>query len=100
MVDYVVIDKDLIGWAGKHEDELSKIYAKVVKVGIDVDLPQRKRDDEIASYCKDNNCDLLTADTEAYMNFFDIGVKALEIARYDHDEKADKHIYLIKITKV
>lgn len=97
MADKVVIDKDIVGWGNKHEEELSKDYDKILKVGIDADLPQRKHDKEIASYCKNNNCDLLTADIKAYTYYFDAEIKTIQITRYGFDKKADKHIYRIKI---
>lgn len=99
MADKIVIDKDIIGWGNLHEKQLSNNYAKILKVGIDPDLPQRKRDDEIASYCKDNDCDLLTADNEAYTYYYNVNIKTVEITRYGYDEKAEKYIYLIKIIK-
>ena len=97
MADKIVIDKDIIGWGNLHEKQLSNDYVRILKVGIDPDLPQRKRDDEIASYCRDNECDLLTADTEAYTHYFEVNIKTVAITRYSYDEKADKRIYLIQI---
>ena len=99
MANKVVIDKDIIGWGNEHEEEISKDYNEILKVGIDSDLPQRKEDKEIASFCKNNNCDLLTADIKAYTYYFDIGIKSIQITRYGFDKKADKYVYLIKIVE-
>ena len=55
----VVIDKDVLGWADGHEQELRKKYDKIQQVGKDPDLPQRSFDLEIAKYCERNDCDLV-----------------------------------------
>ena len=97
MSNKVVIDKDILGWGNDHEEDLLKLYKKVLKVGADPDLPQRISDDEVASYCKNNDCDLLTADRTAYTHDFKVGIKTVEISRYGWYREGDKPIYLIKI---
>ena len=92
-----MIDKDLLGWGDDYEEELSKKYEKIVKVGNSLDLPQRSADNQIASYCKDNNCEFLTADQTAYTHYFDVGIKTIQIKRYGWDKRGDKAVYLIKI---
>lgn len=77
--------------------ELSKRWSKILKVGKDAGLPQRSSDMSIATYCRDNGCDFLTADKKAYMEYFKAGIKTVQITHHDHDEKGDKHIYLIEI---
>lgn len=95
--DRVVIDKDILGWGNEHEEELLKQYGEVLKVGIDAELPQRSFDDKVASYCKYNNCDLLTGDQKAYSHYFDAGIKTIQITRYAWYKEGDRPIYLIKI---
>ncbi len=97
MSNKVVIDKDILGWGDDNEEELLKQYDKVLKVGIDPDLPQRSFDDKVASYCRNNNCDLLTGDRTAYAYFFEIGISTLQITRYDYWKKGDRPVYRIKI---
>ncbi len=95
----VVVDKDILGWANDQRDELSEQYYFVQEVGKDEEIPQRKTDAEIASYCKRENCDLLTADKSAYIHFFDAGVKTVQIEKYGWYNKGDRPIYLIRIIK-
>ncbi len=55
-------------------------------------------DNVVAAYCKTNNCDLLTGDTTAYEEFFDVGVKTLQMERFDWVKgRVNKKIYLIRI---
>ena len=93
----VVIDKDILGWADEERDVLLKRYESVLKVGIHPDLPQRTFDDKIASYCKINNCDLLTGDTKAHTHFFDAEIKTIQITKYAWWKKGDRSVYLIEI---
>lgn len=47
-----------------------------------------------------NNCDLLTGDTTAYEYYFDVGVKKIQVSRFDWiGGKADKGVYLIQIVE-
>ena len=93
----VVIDKDLLGWADNHREQLLKEYENIICVGRDAALPQRSSDEKIALHCKNENCDLLTADIEAYTCYFDVGVNTITIKRYDVERKSEKYIYLIKV---
>lgn len=93
----VVVDKDLLGWADENTEELSKRWSEVQKVGIDADLPQRSSDMSIAAYCKDNDCDFLTADKNAYTYYFEAKIKTVQITKYDWYKKGDKPVYLIEI---
>jgi hypothetical protein len=49
---------------------------------VDANLPQRSFDDKVASFCKNNNCDLLTGDGKTYTNYFDAGIKTIQITTY------------------
>jgi len=97
MADKVVIDKDILGWGSDQEGELLKQYKKVLYVGKDPDLPQRSFDDEVASYCKNNNCDLLTGDGKAYTHCFEAEIKTIQITKYAWYKDGDRPIYLIRI---
>jgi len=92
----IVVDKQITGWKGLREEELSKKF-EVLKVGIHADLPQRMDDKAIASYCTKNDCPLITADIKAYSNFFQTGSEALEIRQYGFDEKADRQVFIVRI---
>ncbi len=96
----VVIDYDILGWGNDHEEELRKRYEKIVKVGSEPGLERRKPDVVLASYCKKNDCDLLTGDLKAYQHYFDAEVKTVQISRYDWwGGGADKAVFLIQIVE-
>ncbi len=94
----VVVDYDILGWGNEHEDELLKQYQKVLKVGTEPGLERRKPDTVIASYCKTNNCDLLTGDVRAYQYYFNVGVNRVQISRYSWiGGRTDKAVFLIHL---
>ncbi len=96
----VVVDYDILGWGNEHEDELLKQYQKVLKVGTEPGLERRKPDTVIASYCKTNNCDLLTEDVRAYQYYFGVGVNMVQISRYSWiGGRTDKAVFLIQIVE-
>ena len=73
MASRIVIDKDALGWEDEHEVDL-KGYAEVISVSKHPSLLQRDSDETIARYCVQNDCDLITADKEFYMHYFDTGI--------------------------
>lgn len=95
----VVIDKDILGWGTEHKPDLLKSYEEVLMVGSIPDLPQRSSDKEVATFCMNNDCDLLTGDLKAYDHYFTAGVRTVQITAYDWIHKADKRVYLIEIPK-
>ncbi len=98
--DKVVVDNDILWLADKRRDDLLKHYKEVLKVGTDPGPERRTKDNGVAAYCKANNCDLLTGDRTAYEYYFDIGVKSIQMERYDWVKgRVDKKIYLIGIVE-
>lgn len=97
MAFQVVIDKDILGWGDENKAELLKEYQDVLFVGDHPDLPQRSFDEKIATYCRDEDCDLLTGDAKSYTHFFDAGIKTVRISRRELWQKADKYVYLVQI---
>ena len=98
--DTVIIDHDILGWGNDHREELLKEYRHVTSVGSEPGLERRKGDDKVALHCKENNCDLLTGDRTAYEHYFDVGVKRIQISRYDWiQHPTDKAVYLIQIVE-
>jgi hypothetical protein len=93
----VVIDKDILGWADEHKEELLKEYNEVLQVSKHQDLPQRSFDEKIAEYCRQNGCDLMTGDAKSYTHFFEAGIKSVRITKRDFWKKADKPVYLVHI---
>jgi hypothetical protein len=99
MVSQVVIDRDILGWADEHEDELPRKYDKVLQVSKHQDLPQRSFDEVTAHYCDLKGCDLVTGDAKSYIHFFEAGIQKVAIERIGKLEKGDKYIYLVRIEK-
>ena len=49
-------------------------------------------------FCKDNDCELLTADNRAYTHFFsEKKIKNVQLSEFIYEDKADRPIYLVKI---
>lgn len=97
MGEKVIIDHDVLGWGNSHQQELLKQYDQILKVGIGPELPQRSFDGEVASFCKKNNCHLLTADKNAYIHYFEAGINTIQMTRYAWWTEGDRPVYLIKI---
>lgn len=96
MAGNLVVGRDILEWADERKERLLKTYERFILVGGDT-LPQRSIDKEVAIFCKENNCDLLTGDTEAYLHYFEAKIPAVRIFQYDWDIKGDKLILLIQI---
>jgi len=94
----VLIDYDERGWAEKKDDMIKKDYEEILRVGEDPNPKMSASDEEIATFCEENNYDLLTADKKAYTDMLkNHRVKAVQISRYDWDNLGNKQVYLIKI---
>jgi len=94
----VVVDKQLAGWKGIRDVELSKRFDEVQRVGLHQDLPQRMSDEALGSYCKRNDCALITSDSKAYTHFFEHGTETIQIKKYGHNVEADQPVYIITLT--
>lgn len=91
-----LIDQNCKWLANAENRELLKEYASIFVVG--VDLKQREHDEDLALFCKNNNCDLLTADSTAHTHFFRVSpIKNVQISEFIYENKADRPIYLVKI---
>ena len=98
MTHKVLIDYDERGWADKKDVLIKKDYEEILRVGEEPNPKMGSSDEEIAIFCEENNCDLLTADKKAYTDMLkNHQVKAVQISRYDWDDSGDKQVYLIKI---
>ena len=96
MASKIVIDKDALGWDNEHAAEL-KSYTEVLSVSKHPSLLQSDSDEAIARYCAQNDCDLITADKEFYMYYFDVGITKVSIKRLG--ERGGKYVYLISIVE-
>lgn len=88
-----------MGWGNEHTEELSRKYKGIMQVGKHVDLPQRSFDDKVATYCKMNDCDLMTGDAKCYTHFFEAGIKAVQVSKHSWWTKGDRPIYLVQIVE-
>ena len=84
--------KNLVEDEYKHHFEK---YDEVFVVG--KDLPQRAPDEDLAKFCKKNECDLITKDGTAYIRFLAVKVKTVHISELFYDEKGDCPIYTVNI---
>jgi hypothetical protein len=98
MTHKVLIDYDERGWADKKNEKIRKDYEEIKRVGEEPNPKMGASDEEIAIFCEENNCDLLTADKKAYTDMLkNKRVKAVQISKYDWDDSGNKWVYLIKI---
>jgi hypothetical protein len=96
MASNLVVDRDILGWADGQKARLLKTYESIIPVGGDT-LPQRSADREVAIFCKENDCDLLTGDAKAYLHYFQAKIPAVRIFQYDWDVRGGKPVLLIQI---
>ena len=98
MTHKVLIDYNKIGWANENKDAIGRDYSEILRAGDGSNPGQDAGDDEIASFCEENCCDLLTGDKRAYGSFLrNSHVKAVQISEYNLDETAKQQVYLVKI---
>ncbi len=92
----VLIDQNCKWLANEDSKKYLEKYDRVFVVG--VDLKQRDYDEVLATFCKDNECELLTADNRAYLHFFtEKKIKNVQVSEFVYEDKADRPIYLVKI---
>ena len=92
----VLIDQNCKWLVNEDAKKHLENYDKIFVVGID--LKQRDYDEALATFCKDNDCELLTADNRAYIHFFsEKKIKNVQLSEFIYEDKADRPIYLVKI---
>ena len=92
----VLIDQNCKWLANEDSKKYLENYDRVFVVG--EDLKQRDYDEVLATFCKDNDCELLTADNRAYLHFFtEKKIKNVQVSEFVYEDKADRPIYLVKI---
>jgi len=98
MTHKVLIDYDVRGWADENESKIKLDYEVILKVGEEPNPKAESKDDVIATFCEENNCNLLTGDKRVYTELLkNKRVKAAQISKYDWDKSGNKQVYLIKI---
>ena len=92
----VLIDQNCKWLVNEDSKKYLKDYERIFIVGID--LKQRDYDEVLATFCMINDCELLTADSKAYVNFYsEKKIKNVQISEFVYEDKADRPIYLVKI---
>ena len=92
----VLIDQNCKWLRNEENKKYLENYDQIFEVG--VNLKQRDYDETLASFCKDNQCDLLTADNTAYTHFFtEKKIKNVQISEFIYEDKADRPVYLVEI---
>lgn len=92
----VLIDQNCKWLVNEDAKKHLENYDKIFVVGID--LKQRDYDEDLATFCKDNDCELLTADNRAYIHFFsEKKIRNVQLSEFIYEDKADRPIYLVKI---
>lgn len=95
-MENVLIDQNCKWLVSDDSRTLLKAYKKIFVVGDD--LKQREYDENLATFCMDNDCELLTADNRACIHFFrDKRIKNIQLSEFIYEHKADRPIYLVKI---
>ena len=92
----VLIDQNCKWLTNEDSKKLLENYEVIFVVG--EHLKQREYDENLATFCIDNCCELLTADNRAYIHFFtDKRIKNIQISEFVYEHKADRPIYLVRI---
>lgn len=92
----VLIDQNCKWLVNENSKKYLENYEKVFLVG--TDLKQRDPDESLALFCKNNDCDLLTADNTAYTHFFsEKDIRNVRLSEFTYEDKADRPIYLVRI---
>ena len=92
----VLIDQNCKWLVNEDSKKYLKDYERIFIVGID--LKQRDYDETLATFCMTNDCELLTADSKAYVHFYsEKKIKNVQISEFVYEDKADRPIYLVKI---
>ncbi len=92
----VLIDQNCKWLVNEDAKKHLENYDRIFVVGID--LKQRDYDEALATFCKDNDCELLTADNRAYIHFFsEKKIRNVQLSEFIYEDKADRPIYLVKI---
>ncbi len=89
----VLVDAQTKGWGTDNEEQIRQAYTDVKYVGESPNLPSDSSDHVIASYCLDNDCDLLTQDKKAYTPWLDQGADKVHISIFSRGKQT---IYLVQ----
>lgn len=97
MLRDAVIDENIRGWFIIDNRGHLEGYGKTYTAGINGDLPWLDSDDKIATFCKENGCDLFTSDKKSYTNYFDAKIQTIQITRHAYWRDGKRPIFMIRI---
>jgi len=103
LTDTVVIDHDVIGWAYENMQKIKSQYTNINIIGKNSSpeelMNSNISDLNIAQYCLENNCDLITADKKSYIDWFNKtnGIDKLIVSKYDYWNGGQRPIIRIQI---
>ncbi|TLY01647.1 MAG: hypothetical protein E6K92_07850 [Thaumarchaeota archaeon] len=97
MVRDALIDEDIRGWFINDNRAHLEAYGATYTAGKNGDLPWLDSDDKIATFCKENNCDLFTSDKKSYTNYFDAKIQTIQITKYAFWRDGKRPIFMIRI---
>lgn len=106
MTNTVVIDHDIIGWAYRNMPRIKSQYNDINIIGKNSSSEELMNNNisdlNIAQYCLKNNCDLITADTKSYVDWFNVytGINKLMISKFDYWNEGQRPILLIQIKNI
>ena len=92
----VLIDYQLNGWAKDNEPLIKQQYSKIHYVGESPNPDSGSPDSVIASFCKDNEMNLLTSDIKAYGTWMEKPKSEVCISFFGTDEKSGQRVYCIR----
>ena len=94
----VIIDHDIIGWAYRNMSKIKSQYDDINIIGKNNSSEELMNNNisdlNIAKYCLKNNCDLITADTKSYIDWFNAytGIDKLIISKFDYWNEGQRPI--------
>ncbi len=94
-----VIDENIRGWFMTDNRGQLEGYSKTYTAGVNGDLPWLDSDDKIATFCKENDCDLFTSDKKSYTSYFETEIKTIQITKHAFWRDGKRPIFKITIMK-
>jgi hypothetical protein len=92
-----IIDEDIRGWFTLDARGSLEGYDKASTAGMNGDIPWLDSDGKIATFCKENNCDLFTSDKQSYTEYFDSNIQTIQITRYAYWREGKRPIFMIRV---
>ncbi len=98
MLRTAVIDEDIRGWVMNDNRGTLAGYEKVIYAGKNGDFQWLDSDGKIATFCKENDYDLFTADKKLYSNYFEgNAIHSIQITKYAHWRDGKRPIFMIRM---